>query len=102
MLACRPHDWPGGSADALGGTWKGKVQPHFGVNQGALAGPSAMVLRLVCVCVRAAPRAPCHSVTCMHALRVSCPSLSVPVVVAIEATPSCIDHGVRAIEALGR
>ena len=24
------------------------------------------------------------------------------VVVAIEATPSCIDHGVRAIEALGR
>ena len=31
--------------------WKGKVQPYIGVNQGALAGSSAMVLKLVCVCV---------------------------------------------------
>ena len=70
---------------------EGKVQPHIGVNQGALAGPSAMVLRLVCVCVRAVPRAPCP--VCMRALRVSCPSLSVLVVVAIEATPLRIDRG---------
>ena len=64
-----------------GRSWKGKVQPHFGVNQGALAGPSAMALRLVCVCV------------CMRALRVSCLSLSVLVGVAIEATPLRIDRG---------
>ena len=64
---------------------------HRGVNQGALAGPSAMVLRLVCVCARAVPRAPCP--VCMRALRVSCPSLSVLVVVAIEATPLRIDRG---------
>lgn len=56
----------------------------------------------VCVCVRCAKGAVSQCDVCMRALRVSCPSLSVPVVVAIEATPSCIDHGVRAIEALGR
>ena len=82
-----PSDW--------GLAWKGKVQPHIGVNQGALAGPSAMVLRLVCVCVcvRCAKGAVSQCDVCMRALRVSCPSLSVPVVVAIEATPLRIDRG---------
>ena len=56
----------------------------------------------MCVCVRCAKGAVSQCDVCMRALRVSCPLLSVAVVVAIEATPSCIDHGVRAIEALGR
>jgi hypothetical protein len=87
-----PSDW--------GLAWKGKVQPHIGVNQGALAGPSAMVLRLVCVCVRAVPRAPCP--VCMRALRVSCPSLSVLVLLR-SRQHHCVLTAVRcAIDALGQ
>ena len=65
------------------------------MNQGALAGPSAMALKRVCV--RSHARSAFFS-TVGGELR----SFRLSVVVAIEATPSCIDHGVRAIEALGR
>ena len=69
------------------------------MNQGALAGPSRSrkcngTEAGVCQKSRAERFFP----TVGGELR----SFRLSVVVAIEATPSCIDHGVRAIEALGR
>ena len=75
----------------LGARGRESATAHRGVNQGALAGPSAMAPERVCVSRRTFPH-------CGRGLRRFC----LFVVVAIEATPSCIDHGVRAIEALGR